>query len=168
MCIRDRFQAQSLSFADFVAGLNLQIHIEEASEGQIARLAQLTQRTNQFNLTTRRRTEAEIAKLVLDPSFHVLAVTVSDRFGDYGLVGVVIYQITRHAVDVDTFLLSCRVLGKGVEYRILARLGEIAQSQSRRWVDVHFIQSPKNKPAFQFLEKIGASFRHGSNGSTLF
>src|SRR5204863_5818096 len=99
-----QFQAQSLSFADFLGALNLQIQIEEAAERQIARVAQLTQRTNQFNFTTRRRTEAEMAQLLQDANTHLLSITVTDRFGEYGLVGVVIYQLTRDALDVDTFL----------------------------------------------------------------
>ena len=165
---REQFQAQSISFADFLSGLNLQIRIEEVSEAQVSRVAQLTQRTNQFNMTTHRHTEAEINKLRQESGSKVLAITVSDRFGEYGLVGVVVYQLTGHALDVDTFLLSCRVLGKGVEHRILAHLGEIAQGQGRRWVDLHFVHSPKNKPAFQFLESVGSSFRQSSNGSILF
>ena len=165
---REQFQAQALSFADFLAGLNLQIQIEEPAPAQLPRVAQLTERTNQFNFSTRRRTEGEIVKLHQEKKSQILSITVTDRFGDYGLVGVVIYQLTRTALDVDTFLLSCRVLGKGVEHRILSRLGEIAHNSGRKWVDLHFIHSQKNKPAFDFLERIGASFRHGSNGSTLF
>ena len=165
---REQFQAEAVTFADFLGALNLQINIEPARPEQLSRVAQLTERTNQFNFTTRRRNESEIAKLRKDPSFELLAISVTDRFGDYGLVGVVIYQLTRHAIDIDTFLLSCRVLGKGVEHRILSHLGEVARAQGRPWVDVHFAHSPKNKPAFDFLERVGASFRHGSNGSTLF
>jgi FkbH-like protein len=165
---REQFQAQAGSFADFLANLNLQITIAAMRPDQLARVAQLTERTNQFNFTTRRRSESEIAKLQRDSSFEILTVSVNDRFGDYGLVGVVIYHLTRQALDVDTFLLSCRVLGKGVEHRVLSRMGEIARGMNRQWVDVHFAHSPKNKPAFDFLETIGASFRHGSNGSTLF
>jgi len=165
---RQRFQAQSLSFGDFLAGLKLEVRIEEAHREQYPRINQLTERTNQFNFTTRRRTEAEIENLAATDGWNLLAVSVADRFGDYGLVGVVIYRLTPHALDVDTFLLSCRVLGKGVEHRILSQLGEIAQTNQRHWVDVHFIPSAKNKPARQFLEKVVASFRPGSNSSGLF
>src|SRR5439155_17182037 len=119
---REQFQAQALSFADFLAGLNLQIRIEEPAPAQLARVAQLTERTNQFNFTTRRRSEAEIVKLYQEKKSAIVGISVTDRFGDYGLVGVVIYQLTSHALDVDTFLLSCRVRGKGVEHRILSRL----------------------------------------------
>src|SRR5207302_1266835 len=101
------------------------------------RVAQLTQRTNQFNLTTRRRNEKDLAaRLQSSPG---LAVRVSDRFGDYGLVGVMLYEIASAAVVVDSFLLSCRVLGRGVEHRMLARLGEIACENRASWVDLHFV-----------------------------
>src|SRR6185295_17866862 len=106
---REQFQAESLSFGDFIAGLNLQIRIELASPEQLPRLAQLTQRTNQFNCSTLRRTEAEIQRMANDDKYRLLAITVSDRFGDYGLVGAVIYRISTQSFEVDTFLLSCRV-----------------------------------------------------------
>jgi FkbH-like protein len=103
---REQFQAQALSFSDFLAGLNLQITIESATAEQLPRVAQLTQRTNQFNFTTRRRTEAEIQLLAQDPNSKIITITVSDRFGDYGLVGVVIYSLGPQSVEVDSFLLS--------------------------------------------------------------
>lgn len=162
---REQFAAQAMSFADFLAGLNLQIRIEKASADHLPRVAQLTQRTNQFNFTTIRRTEAEIQALSRDPKWNILAVTVSDRFGDYGLVGVVIYSIGQQSVEVDTFLLSCRVLGKGVEHRILAHLGQIARENARAWMDVRFVPSAKNKPALDFLESVGSAFRHAQRGT---
>src|SRR6185503_21388669 len=103
--------------------------------------------------------DAEIQQLWDAKKSGLLSVSVSDRFGDYGLVGVLINEAAQNALCVDTFLLSCRVLGKGVEHRMLARLGEIARAQNLGWVHVQFRPSPKNKPALDFLESIGASFR---------
>ena len=140
---REQFQAESLSFADFVAGLNLQIKIEEPGAEQLARVAQLTQRTNQFNFTTVRRTETEIQLLARDPKYKLTAVSVSDRFGDYGLVGVVISKFSSNGLEVDTFLLSCRVLGKGVEHRLLSYLGQSAQENGKAWVGHSFRANAK-------------------------
>jgi FkbH-like protein len=88
-------------------------------------VAQLTQRTNQFNFTTVRRTEIEMRAAAAGGSV-VLRVNVADRFGDYGLVGVIVADIRDARLIVDTLLLSCRVLGRGVEHAMLRRLGELA------------------------------------------
>src|SRR5689334_24344346 len=166
--LRDQLMADSLSMADFIAGLRLQIDIKPAVAEQLPRLAQLTERTNQFNCTTIRRSEAEMTQLWRSRAQELLAVSVSDRFGDYGLVGLIIYGLDVDAVLVDTFLLSCRVLGKGVEHRILATLGKIAQAAGLGRVDIPFRSTARNKPAWDFLNEIGAPFRQGANGSTAF
>jgi hypothetical protein len=163
---RQRFQEQSISLGDFINGLALNIQIRPITSEDLPRVAQLTQRTNQFNFTTRRRTENQLQ--ALSSTSEILTVTVSDRFGDYGLVGVVIYKRQNGLINVDTFLLSCRVLGRGVEHRMLARLGEIAKESRLGWVDLHFTRSEKNKPAFDFIEKVGAPFRQAQNGDFLY
>jgi FkbH-like protein len=163
---REEMRAQAGSLADFIAGLNLKIQIEPMSPAQLSRVAQLTQRTNQFNFTTLRRTEAEIQQLTNTAT--VLTITVSDRFGDYGLVGVAICEPRGEALDVDTFLLSCRVLGRGVEHAILAHLGNLALQQNKRWVNLHFHPSPKNKPALDFLQNVGAAHKQPLNGGFIY
>ena len=120
---RDTFRQQSLSFAEFLGGLQLNIRIDEPTSGQYGRIGQLTLRTNQFNLTTIRRQESEILHFLKNPHARCLAVRVDDRFGDYGLCGVVLYETRAERLAVDTFLLSCRVLGRGVEHAVLRDLG---------------------------------------------
>jgi predicted enzyme involved in methoxymalonyl-ACP biosynthesis len=80
---------------------------------------------------------------------------VSDRFGDYGLVGAVIFEAGAEAVEVDTLLLSCRALGRGVEHRMLARLGEVARARALGGVNVPFVPTGKNQPALDFLSQSG-------------
>jgi amino acid adenylation domain-containing protein/FkbH-like protein len=163
---REELRAQAGSLADFIAGLNLKIQITPMSPDQLSRVAQLTQRTNQFNLTTIRRTDAEVRQLAGKAT--VLTVCVSDRFGDYGLVGVAICEPRAEALDVETFLLSCRVLGRGVEHAILAHLGNLALKQNKRWLNVHFHPSAKNKPAADFLQSVGAQFKQALNGGFVY
>jgi FkbH-like protein len=166
--MREQLMAESMSMADFIARLNVQIRLEEAQPAQIPRLSQLTLRTNQFNTTTKRRSEAELTRLCLDTKCKLFSVCVSDRFGDYGLVGLMLCEMGRDALVVDSFMLSCRVLGKGVEHRMLAELGRLAQTSNLRHVQVPFTTSPRNKPVLDFLNSVGACFRQGSNGSMLF
>jgi amino acid adenylation domain-containing protein/FkbH-like protein len=163
---RERFRASSPNLADFIAGLDLKVGIEPIVSGQIERVAQLTQRTNQFNTTTVRHSEAELHQL--DGAAEVFVVQVSDRFGDYGLVGAMVCRQEDTALHVDSFLLSCRVLGRGIEHRMLARLGELARRRGDGWLAVHFVPSAKNKPVLDFLESIGRRFKQPLNGGYVF
>jgi FkbH-like protein len=154
---REQIRKNSLTIADFLAQLELEVRMRPAESGDFARVSQLTQRTNQFNCTTIRRSEPEIAQLCSSEA-DCLVIEVKDRFGDYGLVGVVIYRATAEALDVETFLLSCRVLGRGVEHQVLAFLGRQAESQRLARVDVHFNPSLKNRPAKDFLETVAGQY----------
>ncbi len=165
---RKRFAGDSLTFDDFLAGLELEIEMTELTLSTLPRVAQLTQRTNQFNMTTIRRSEREIQNLCLAGDAECLVVEVRDRFGDYGLVGVMILTAHDEAIKVDTFLLSCRTLGRGVEHQMLARLGEIARQRDCNRVDVVYRPTPKNQPALNFLEEVGSQFKRPADDGLLF
>ena len=156
---RREYRQASLSLGDFVKGLELRVEVAKASEAQSERISQLTLRTNQFNLTTVRRSKAEIAQLLRRDDFCCLSVRVSDRFGDYGLVGVLIYEILPDRYRVDTLLLSCRVLGRGVEHFVASQLGARAQADAKRYVEVVCVPTPKNAPALDFMNAIGDGYR---------
>jgi FkbH-like protein len=163
---REQLRSRSTNLNEFLGGLELKIRIEPLTDEHLPRAAQLILRTNQFNCTTLRRTEADIRQLMTRA--EILTVSVSDRFGDYGLTGVVIFEQKENSLDVETFLLSCRVLARGVEHRIIARLGELALERKLEWVEIHFNPSAKNKPAFDFLQAIGEKFRQPLNGGYIF
>lgn len=156
---RQRFQESSLSFSDFLAQLNLEIEISPIQTEQLARAAQLTQRTNQFNLTTIRRSESQIQQLCNSEKFECQVVKVKDRFGDYGLVGLLLFETQENALYVDTFLLSCRVLGRGVEHKMLAHLGAIAQEKGLKQVKLDYKPTQKNQPIINFLNSVGSQFQ---------
>jgi FkbH-like protein len=164
---RERLQQQALTFEAFLEGLELEVQIGAMTSAQLPRVAQLTQRTNQFNVTTIRRSERELQQLC-ESGHECLAVQVRDRFGDYGLVGVMLFEVKTGAIRVDTFLLSCRTLGRGVEHRMLVRLGEIAQARSLDRVEVPFVPTKKNQPALDFLEAIGGAFKESRDGDLFF
>jgi FkbH-like protein len=156
---RQHYMDQALSLSDFLESLELNIQIVEMLPSHLPRVAQLTQRTNQFNVNKISRTENEIQSLIDREQYRCLTVTVSDRFGEYGLVGLILFKEDKDTIVVDTFLLSCRVLGRGVEHRMLARLGEIAQVTKRHYVDVLYQRRERNQPALDFLNDVGAQFR---------
>ena len=148
---RNMYERKSSSLRDFINGLGLNISIYEPCKEQLGRISQLTYRTNQFNLTSIRRNESEIGSLLNDDNFQCVIMEVSDRFGNYGIVGVLIYEFHHDKIIVDTFLLSCRILGKGVEYKILSELGKIALNKGIKEIEIRFVSNDKNKPASDFI-----------------
>lgn len=163
---RARNQRQSASLEEFLDSLNLRVRIEPMTADQLPRVAQLTQRTSQMNFSTVRRGEGEIQNL-RSAGYECLAAEVSDRFGSYGLTGVVLFRAVPSSLTVDTFLLSCRALGRGVEHRMLARLGEIARERGLAEIEIPFVATARNRPAEALLRSIGASFeQRTASGST--
>jgi FkbH-like protein len=154
---RARVARSSASLEDFLASLDLEVRIAPMEPAQVERVSQLTGRTNQMNATCIRRSAAEIARL----SEECLTVHVTDRFGSYGLTGAILFRVAMRALVVDTFLLSCRALGRGVEHRMVARLGEIAVERGLETVEIPFVEALRNRPARLFLESLGASFSGG-------
>ncbi len=156
---RNRVRSESSSYADFLANLQIEIDIRELEEQDIPRAAQMTLRTNQFNLTTKRHSEADIRRMLEAGEIRIFTVSVRDRFGDYGQVGLVMYDEVGGRLRVQNFLLSCRVLGKGVEHAMLARLGRIASERSLSHVDVAYVPSAKNAPARNFMYSFDPALR---------
>jgi FkbH-like protein len=151
-------EQKTTDIAEFIASLKVVVDIAAPADSEWPRIAQLSQRTNQFNFTTMRRNESEMRGLVSSGKL-VLRVKVSDRFGDYGLVGLVIAAECAKSLVVDTLLLSCRVLGRGVEHTILRRLGEFAGERSLTHVDLPYVATAKNEPARAFANSIASEFR---------
>jgi FkbH-like protein len=160
---REQLRQDSLTLEDFLASLNLKIQISPLQREQIFRVSQLTQRTNQFNCTTVRRTENEIDSLCQAGTMECWVIEVSDRFGEYGLVGVLICSPQGDALYVDTMLLSCRALGRRVEHKMLSHLGSLAERHGLSRVDIPFQATARNQPAFEFLESIGSRYKKEIN-----
>ena len=165
---REQFRTKSLSLADFLRSLDLRVRISQLEPHHLPRVSQLTQRTNQFNFTTIRRSENEVQSFSQSDQSECLVVDVGDRFGDYGLVGVMMFCTEPAAIVIDTFLLSCRSMGRGIEHRMLAQLGKVAQAKGLDFVEARFISSAKNQPALDFLETIGAPFQEPFEGGWRF
>jgi len=157
---RQQYREQSFSLKDFVKGLQLRVEISEATEDQLDRVSQLTFRTNQFNFTSVRRSTKEIKDFLQSNGAHCLAVRVADRFGDYGLVGVAMYTTDVDRYKVDTLLLSCRVLGRGVEHALVSLLGQRAVREEKAFVEFSYLLTEKNLPALEFITSVGAQYRN--------
>ncbi|MDR3410049.1 MAG: HAD-IIIC family phosphatase [Formivibrio sp.] len=149
---RETLRSQVGDFAAFLASLQLQVAIAPMLPAALERVAELTRRTNQFNLRPQPCQAAQIQALA--QTQHCLTVEVDDRFGAYGLTGVLMYRLQAEVLRVDTFLLSCRVLGRGVEHRVMAVLGEIARDTGCRQIVLPFRKTAKNQPMLDFLTTV--------------
>lgn len=154
---REDARAQSLSFREFIENLKLDVSIAPLIDGDVPRAMELTRRTNQFNLSGLKVTESEMRRWMADDRMRCLSVSVKDRFGDYGLVGLLFCELHDEALKVPVFLLSCRALGRGVEHQMLAYLGKLAQQHGISRVALSFKPTTKNTPALEFLQQITTS-----------
>ena len=164
---RNKALVEATGLEEFLASLELKVEVAPMQAGELARVAELVQRTNQFNMTSIRRRLGEIEALWSTGDLCILTVRVRDRFGDYGLVGAVFFRREALAIDIDTFILSCRVLGRGVEHRIVNELGRIARDQQLGWVLLRFRPTARNAPARTFLERSFSQFAPLARGNEL-
>lgn len=162
---RRQLESSSASFDDFLARLKLEIDISAVEDQDVPRASQLTQRTNQFNASTKRRQEGEIRALMARDDAVCRATRLRDRFGDYGFVGLSIGVREGNDLVVDSFMLSCRALGRGVEHRMLAELGEVAAAWGLARVVVPYEKSARNEPVRDFLWRIGEGYIAGDTES---
>jgi FkbH-like protein len=152
---RLKLESSATSREDFYRSLDQRAEIGRVSAATLARVAQLTQKTNQFNLTTRRYSEQQIAAIADSPEWRVYWIRVRDRFDDNGLVGVAIMGLEDAAWRIDTLLLSCRVIGRTVETAFLAHLVEEAAAAGARAIEGWYLPTNKNAPASDFYPNHG-------------
>lgn len=145
---RKQQQAAFTNMEEYLLSLEMKLRIEKVNAATLQRVAQLTQKTNQFNLTTQRYTEADIQRMV-DEGADVWTLTVSDKFGDYGLTGVMIVANGK----IDTLLMSCRVLGKGIEMAFVKKVLSEYQGE----IKAEYIPTAKNQQVADFYERVGMS-----------
>jgi len=124
---REQLEQTISSREDFYRSLLQEAEVAPLTKSTLARITQLTNKTNQFNLTTRRYTEQQISQLVSSPGWHCFSIRLRDRFGDNGLVGVAITHQQGATCEFDTLLLSCRIIGRTVETAFLSFLAQHAR-----------------------------------------
>jgi len=152
---RREAQAQFVDFDDYLRSLQIHIDIRALDEHNLARIAQMTQKTNQFNLTTRRYTEADVRRLA-DEGWHIYCIAVSDRFGDNGITGAIFVKPTGSAeVDIDTLLLSCRILGRGIEGAFFSTIMRKLKDMGVNEVTATYLPTAKNSQVADFYDRMG-------------
>jgi FkbH-like protein len=139
----------------YLESLVMEAEIRQFTAVDVPRVAQLINKSNQFNLTTRRRTEAEVQALIGQPDHCCLAVRLRDRFGDHGLISIVIGRISGQELEMDTWLMSCRVLKRQVEDTILNELARRAKESGCLWMKGIYIRTAKNDLVRNFYPSMG-------------
>jgi FkbH-like protein len=170
---REQFQRENskLSFASiesYLASLEIEISIGINVKEFVPRIAQLTQKTNQFNLTTKRYAEVQIEDYMDSSASKVYSLSVKDKFGDNGLTGVCIVTedgCSSGEVIIDTLLMSCRIIGRNIEYAFLNSILTGIFIEQFEQVRAAFLPTPKNSQVEKFYEKAGFSLVDDINGS---
>ena len=152
---RIELQGKARSLDSYLESLEMKIVFAAFDETGRSRIAQLTNKSNQFNLTTRRYSEKDIEEIENDPAVFTLQVRLRDRFGDNGMISVLICRDAGDAWEIDTWLMSCRVLGRGVEDAVLAELVRNGISVGKRALIGRFIPSGKNEMVRDHYKKLG-------------
>lgn len=153
---RKVLETTAKSLDDFYRSLEMQAIIRTATSFTIPRVAQLTQKTNQFNLTTRRYSESEIRTFVQDPTYLIYCLELKDRFGTNGVVGVLILRdLAAGEWIIDDFLLSCRVMGRTVENAFLGFASKAIRERGGKKLIGEYLPTEKNKPVAQLFRALG-------------
>jgi len=140
--------------SDYLKILDMKMYITINDKKNIQRISQLTQKTNQFNMTTKRYTEEQIESFLNSEDYKIYSLRLADKFGDYGITGLAIVEKSDDW-RIDNLLLSCRVLGRQVEQAILAYVADDAKKVSQQKLIAEFIPTKKNNPAKDFYQNMG-------------
>lgn len=164
--IRNSHQARFSDIEDFLKSLAMEVDIIPVNDHNLPRIAQMTQKTNQFNLTTRRYTEADVQQRI-NQGWRIYCMNVKDRFGDNGITGTIFLEpVDDSAMAIDTFLLSCRILGKGIEDVFIRTVLNQLRKEGINKVTADYLKTAKNQQTADFYDRLGMSCTHtGDDGS---
>jgi FkbH-like protein len=153
-------------YGEFLASLEMTAEVEPFSFVYMERITQLINKTNQFNLTTKRYTSAEVEAIAQDPKFITLYGRLTDRFGDNGLVTVLIGHATNETLELDVWLMSCRVLNRELELTMFDALVERCQARGIRKIVGVYVPSKKNRMVADHYHKLGFTAGEGNSESS--
>jgi FkbH-like protein len=166
---RADFQQSFSSLDDYLRELGVKVRLERATEADVNRVSQITLRTNQFNLTTRRLQPADVRALMDDASVRVLTIRSADRFGDNGLVGAMFLRYDDdQSAAIENFLLSCRVFSRGIEQACLAAVLRDTKARGYQAVVAAHVPTAKNAIVADLYPRHGFMSVGEQDGASLF
>lgn len=151
---RNRLQQDAVSFEDYLRQLQIVVTRVDAAE-HVNRLTDMLNKTNQFNLTTRRHTVAEVQALIADAGRRIFLYRVEDCFGDYGVVAALIVDASGKIPVIEEFVMSCRIMGKNIEQGILTHVESCLRTEGFACVRGLYIPTAKNKPVEELYPGMG-------------
>ena len=152
---RKAVKRQHVSIDDYLAFLGLRLKFYSDDASLVARAVQLSQKTNQFNLTTRRYTASDIHRMLGDDTYMVESFFASDRYGDYGVTGLAVIKLDSDMAIIESFLMSCRVIGRNFEYSFFDQLVRQLKVRGVRRIKGEYIATQKNVQVAGFYEELG-------------
>ena len=152
---REEEKEKHHSLEDYLSSIKIEISIKEDDISEIPRIAQLTQKTNQFNLSTKRYTENQIETFINSVTDKVFSVNVKDKFGESGLTAVIIANENNQIVNIDSFIMSCRIMGRNIEKAIMNYLFTYYCNRGCQEITGSYFPTIKNKPVLTFYENSG-------------
>jgi FkbH-like protein len=141
------------TFEDYLQGLELKAEIGRPVKIDVPRVSQLTQKTNQFNVTTRRYTEGDIERFLASEDSDVIYLKLADRFSELGLIGVAIIQYKNAVLEIDSLMMSCRALGRGAEQTLMSFIYKQAIKRGIEKLVGNYLKSKKNDLVADFYSK---------------
>jgi FkbH-like protein len=153
--LREDAQAKFTSIDEYLAGLEMEAIFERFDDAHMPRITQLVQRTNQFNLTTVRHSADELAQFADDPDYFPFYATLEDRFGDNGLISVVIGKRDGDDLELVTWLMSCRVISRRMEEFVLDELVDVAKAAGVEQLIGRYIPTDRNDLVAKHYERLG-------------
>lgn len=151
---RNVFKKSFTTVDEYLESLEMELEVHEASNFTIPRISQMTQKTNQFNLTTRRYTEEDIRNFLSNNNL-VYCLSVKDKFGDNGISLLSIITIENNIANIDTLLLSCRILGRNIEVAFLNYIINTLYDLNIVQLNALYVPTKKNKQTENFFDKMG-------------
>jgi FkbH-like protein len=164
---RRDLQKRHVDAQSFLRDLKMKAAVRPVRDGDVSRTSQLCQRTNQFNLTSKRYTETDIASYLDDPDIKMFLLQAEDRFGPIGLSGLIMFRKLNGTVEVDSFLMSCRIIGRLFDRALFSEsLRLLQRSWSFETVRATFIPTPRNRIVSDLWRDYGFSLEPGVNGES--
>ena len=162
---RNQSKRQFGDIESYLKSLEMEVtfHVNDACE--VERVAQLTQKTNQLNLCTNRYTDAQIESIKDSTKQSYISLSVKDKFGDSGLTGVAIVSYSDGKGMIDDFLMSCRVMGRNIEFAFMDYIIEFLKNKGCEEVTAQYIPTMKNKPVSDFYDKVGLPVEEEIDGT---
>lgn len=164
--LRAEAEVKATDIQTFLNSLELKVECRYVCEENIARITSLLGRTNQFNLTTKRYSQKEIECMDSELNCKVMSFSAADKFGSYGIIGVVIIKISEAVCDLDSLLLSCRAMGKGIEDVMIWKVSDLAQKAGVDTIKATYVSTKKNVPIKEFLPDKGFIKTHQNEHGT--